>query len=133
MIETAIQVTRPRVPAGVISELIAPGQGMLQHPVELLPHALERVEEIAASHRVLRITKGDRLDQERKQAQSGLGDLFDGVEIASHKTTETYRDILASHGEGADRAMMGGNSLRSDVRPAIPITAGAGACICPTT
>lgn len=119
MIETAIEVTDEQVPASVISELIAAGQEMLQHPIELLPHAREAVEEIAASHRVLLITKGDLLDQERKLAQSGLGDLFDGVEIVSAKTKSTYEDIFTRHGNGAAEAMMVGNSLRSDVKPAI--------------
>ena len=119
MIETAIEVTDQQVPASVISELIAAGQEMLQHPIELLPHAREAVEEIAESHRVLLITKGDLLDQERKLAQSGLGDLFDGVEIVSAKTRTVYEDIFTRHGNGAAEAMMVGNSLRSDVKPAI--------------
>ena len=119
MIETAIEVTDQQVPASVISELIAAGQEMLQHPIELLPHASEAVEEIAASHRVLLITKGDLRDQERKLAQSGLGDLFDGVEIVSAKTRTVSEDIFTRHGNGAAEAMMVGNSLRSDVKPAI--------------
>lgn len=119
MIETAIEVTDQQVPASVISELIAAGQEMLQHPIELLPHAREAVEKIAESHRVLLITKGDLLDQERKLAQSGLGDLFDGVEIVSAKTRTVYEDIFTRHGNGAAEAMMVGNSLRSDVKPAI--------------
>ncbi|MEQ8895872.1 MAG: HAD family hydrolase [Roseovarius sp.] len=119
MIETAIEVSDAQVPARVISELIAAGQEMLRHPIELLPHAREAVEEIAASHRVLLITKGDLLDQERKLAQSGLGELFDGVEIVSAKTRGVYADIFARHGNGAEGAMMVGNSLRSDVKPAI--------------
>ncbi|MGH1458041.1 MAG: HAD family hydrolase [Paracoccaceae bacterium] len=119
MIETAIEVTQSRVPASVISQIIAAGQEMLAHPIELLPHARQAVEEIAGSHRILLITKGDLLDQERKLAQSGLGDLFDGVEIVSHKTPAVYTEIFARHGEGAERAMMVGNSMKSDVRPVV--------------
>ena len=65
------------------------------------------------------ITKGDLFDQERKLAQSGLGDLFQGVEIVSDKTSDTYRRVFQRHGDGAERAMMVGNSLKSDVAPAI--------------
>ena len=119
MIETAIEVTEQRVPASVIAELIAAGQEMLRHPIELLPHAREAVTAVAGTHRVLLITKGDLLDQERKLAQSGLGDLFDGVEIVSAKTTTVYEGIFARHGDGAARAMMVGNSMRSDVVPVI--------------
>ncbi len=86
MIETAIEVTEQRVSAAVISELISAGQDMLAHPIELLPHARETVERLSVNYKILLITKGDLLDQERKLAQSGLGDLFDGVEIVSEKT-----------------------------------------------
>ncbi|MBR9843276.1 MAG: HAD family hydrolase [Rhodobacteraceae bacterium] len=119
MIETAIEVTEEKVPATVIAELMAAGRDMLRHPIELLPHAREAIEALAPQYRILLITKGDLLDQERKLAQSGLGDFFDGVEIVSHKTTATYADIFARHGEGANQSMMVGNSLRSDVIPAI--------------
>ena len=119
MIETAIEVTDEKVPAAVIRDLIAAGQEMLEHPIELLPHARAAVEAAAETHRVLLITKGDLLDQERKLAQSGLGDLFDGVEIVSDKTASVYATIFARHGDGAKRAMMIGNSLKSDVVPVI--------------
>ena len=119
MIETAIEVTEARVPASVISELVAAGREMLEHPTELLPHAREAVTALAADFRVVLITKGDLLDQERKLAQSGLGDLFHGVEIVSNKTAPVYAQIFARHGTGAGQAMMVGNSLKSDVIPAI--------------
>jgi putative hydrolase of the HAD superfamily len=119
MIETAIEVTDQRVPARVIAELIEAGQEMLRHPIELLPHAQAAVEALADSHRVILITKGDLLDQERKLAQSGLGDLFDGVEIVSDKHAASYGDIFARHGDGAGRAMMVGNSMKSDVLPMV--------------
>jgi putative hydrolase of the HAD superfamily len=119
MIETALEVTDDAVPGRVVRELIDAGQEMLRHPIELLPHAREAVEALAPDFRLLLVTKGDLLDQERKLAQSGLGELFDGVEIVSHKTPDTYAAIFARHGDGAERAMMVGNSLRSDVVPAI--------------
>ena len=119
MIETAIEVTEGRVSAPVIAEILAAGRDLLAHPVDLLPHARAAVETLSRTHRVLLITKGDLLHQERKVAQSGLGDLFHGVEIVSEKTPETYRTLFARHGQGADRAMMVGNSLKSDVLPAI--------------
>lgn len=119
MIETAIEVTEGRVPSLVIAEIMAAGREMLEHPIELLPHAYKTVKTLAASHRVVLITKGDLLDQERKLAQSGLGDLFHGVEIVSDKTAKSYAAIFARHGTGADQAMMVGNSLKSDVLPAL--------------
>ncbi|MBO6724944.1 MAG: HAD family hydrolase [Rhizobiaceae bacterium] len=119
MIETAIEVTDGKVPARVIAEILEAGREMLRHPVETLPHAEETLAELASSHRLVLITKGDLFDQERKVAASGLGDLLDAVEIVSDKNADTYRTLFARHGDGPERAMMVGNSLKSDVIPAI--------------
>jgi putative hydrolase of the HAD superfamily len=117
MIETAIEVTEARVPSSVIAEILAAGQEMLAHPIELLPHAEEVVRTLSRDRRLILITKGDLLDQERKLAQSGLGELFDAVEIVSEKTPAVYSRAFASG--GPERAMMIGNSMRSDVLPAL--------------
>jgi putative hydrolase of the HAD superfamily len=119
MIETAIEVTERRVPASVIAEILTAGQEMLAHPIELLPEAEDTVRRLAESHTLVLITKGDLLDQERKLAQSGLGELFDAVEIVSDKRASVYSRAFATHGDGADSAMMIGNSMKSDVLPAI--------------
>ncbi|MFN4203290.1 MAG: HAD family hydrolase [Tabrizicola sp.] len=119
MIETAVEVTEGRVPARVIGDLIAMGRELLEHPLELLPHVRTTVTALSEQFRLVLITKGDLLHQERKLAQSGLGDLFHGVEIVSEKTEAIYRQAFARHGTGADQAMMVGNSLKSDVIPAL--------------
>jgi putative hydrolase of the HAD superfamily len=123
MIETAIEVTEERVPARVIHEIMESGRAMLDHPIELLPHAEATIAALAPDFRILLITKGDLLDQERKLAQSGLGERFDGVEIVSDKTPEIYRTVFDRHGTVAEAAMMIGNSLRSDVNPVLEIGA----------
>lgn len=119
MIETAIEVTEGRVPASVIGEILKAGRDMLSHPVEPLPHAREALEALAGAYRIVLISKGDLFDQERKLAQSGLGELFDAVEIVSDKTAATYQRIFTRHADGPAHAMMVGNSLRSDIVPAI--------------
>lgn len=119
MIETAIEVTKGEVRADVIAEILAAGREMAAHPVETLPHVRETLEALAPDYRLVLITKGDLFDQERKLAASGLGELFDAVEIVSDKTASTYERIFARHGDGASRAMMVGNSLKSDILPAL--------------
>jgi putative hydrolase of the HAD superfamily len=119
MIETAVEVTEGRVPAAVIAEILAIGRDLLAHPVETLPHARETLERLAGVYRIVLVTKGDLFDQERKLAQSGLGDLFDAVEIVSDKSAAIYERVFRRHGDGPERALMVGNSLKSDVLPAI--------------
>jgi len=119
MIETAIEITDSRVPGQVIGEIIAAGQDMLAHPIELLPGVEETIDALRGRYRLVMITKGDLLDQERKLAQSGLGDMFDAIEIVSEKVPQVYTQIFAKHGDGAAAALMAGNSMASDVLPAI--------------
>ncbi|ANT59950.1 HAD family hydrolase [Salipiger sp. CCB-MM3] len=119
MIETAVEVTEGRVPGTVIGQILSYGQDMLAHPIELLPHAQDAVEALAPDHHLVLITKGDLLHQERKLAQSGLGEMFDRVEIVSDKQPQTYARIFAACPGGPEAAMMVGNSLKSDVNPAI--------------
>ena len=119
MVETAIEVTGGRVPATVIRDILEAGREMLSHPVEPLPFAHEALERLSGEYRIVLITKGDLFDQERKLAQSGLGDFFDAVEIVSDKKAETYQRIFSRHGDGPERSMMVGNSLKSDVLPAL--------------
>jgi putative hydrolase of the HAD superfamily len=119
MIETAIEVTEGRVPAEVIGGILAAGRQMLRHPVETLPHVRETLESLAGDYRLILITKGDLFDQERKLAASGLGELFAAVEIVSDKNRATYERVFTRHADGPERAMMVGNSLKSDIVPAI--------------
>ncbi|MEF2072149.1 HAD family hydrolase [Consotaella aegiceratis] len=119
MIETAIEVSQGRIPAAVISEILDAGRQMLSHPVETLPHAQETLAGLAGTYRLVMITKGDLFDQERKLAASGLGDFFDAVEIVSDKSADVYRRLFDRHGDGPGRAVMVGNSLKSDIVPAL--------------
>lgn len=119
MIETAIEVTAGNVPASVIQEILLAGREMLRHPVETLAGVPETLERLAGTYRLIMITKGDLFDQERKLAQSGLGDFFHAIEIVSGKQPVTYDRIFRQHGTGAAEAMMVGNSLKSDVIPAL--------------
>lgn len=116
MIETALEVTDDSLPGHVLRDIVEAGRALHAHPVELLPGAAEVVARLATGHRILLITKGDLFDQERKLAQSGLGDHFDGVEIVSEKDAATYARIF---GTGISGSVMVGNSLKSDVIPAM--------------
>lgn len=119
MIETALEVTDGTVPQHVIGKILALGRAMADHPIETLPHVHETLEALAGKYKIILITKGDLFDQERKLAQSGLGDFFDAVEIVSNKDTAVYSRIFSRHADGPDRAVMVGNSLKSDVIPAL--------------
>jgi len=119
MIETAMEMCGGDPPPGVIREILAAGREMLAHPVETLPGVDEALARLSERYRLVLITKGDLLDQERKLAASGLGDLFAAVEIVSEKDRTTYERVFTRHGTGPDEAVMAGNSMKSDVLPAL--------------
>lgn len=119
MIETALEVSDGRLDQTMMTAILAMGREMLRHPVELLPGVRETLETLAARYPLILITKGDLFDQERKLTASGLADLFHAVEIVSEKSASTYARVFAARGDGPDKGLMVGNSLRSDILPAL--------------
>ena len=119
MIETAMDLTGGEAPSRVIREILAVGREMLTEPVEPLPGVDDTLAALSERYRLVLVTKGDLLHQEQKLAASGLGDLFAAVEIVSEKDASTYARVFSHHGTGAEEAVMCGNSMRSDILPAI--------------
>jgi putative hydrolase of the HAD superfamily len=114
-----MEMTGGEVPPSVVREILAAGREMLAHPVEPLAGVDEALAKLSERYRLVLVTKGDLIDQERKLAASGLGDLFAAVEIVSEKRRDTYERVFTRHGTGPDEAVMAGNSLKSDVLPAL--------------
>ncbi len=121
MLETAIDLTGGRIPAGDLNTILGWGKKMLTQPTELLDGVEETLRAVAAAHDVYLITKGDLFNQESKLASSGLGDLFLGVEIVSEKNGDTYRGIFKRRGIDPNEFVMVGNSLRSDIVPVVAL------------
>jgi putative hydrolase of the HAD superfamily len=119
MLETAMEITGNECPPRIVAELLAVCREMLAHPVEPLSGVDVALSELSERYRLVLITKGDLLHQEQKLAASGLGDHFAAVEIVSEKTADTYARVFARHGTGAGEAAMCGNSMKSDVLPAL--------------
>lgn len=122
-IETAIELTSGQISAEEIRRLITMGQGMLEHPIELLDGVVDVLHAVATDHRLILITKGDLRDQERKLAKSGLAGLFAGVEIVSEKNEATYAGVLRRYEIPPAEFVMVGNSLKSDILPVLALGA----------
>lgn len=129
MIETAVELAGDQISKSMIEEILAAGRGLLAHPVDLFDDVADTLDALAHRGKLVLVTKGDLLHQESKLAASGLGDLFSGIEIVSDKTENTFRRVFARYGVAADQAIMAGDSLRSDIRPALE--AGAWAAYIP--
>jgi putative hydrolase of the HAD superfamily len=121
MVRAAINVTEGRIPSAVVGELADIGRSMLVEDVHLLPHVSEVLAAVSPSIRTVLITKGDLVHQTRKVTTSGIEHHFTDIEIVLEKDPDTYAKILHRLGVSADRFLMIGNSLRSDVLPVMAL------------
>ncbi len=125
MLETAIELSSGQVSTKILSKIIAMGKHMIDKPVEILDGVQETLQYLAPKYRLIVMTKGDLLDQERKLQKSGLSKYFQHVEVLSDKKEKNYRDLLAHLEIDVDEFVMIGNSLKSDVLPLLNIGAKA--------
>ena len=70
-------------------------------------------------------TKGELQDQENKLHRSGLAKYFSHVEITSDKTEVEFQQLCEHLDILPSQLLMVGNSLKSDIVPALAIGASA--------
>ncbi len=117
MIESALDLSNNAIPQETIVEILKLGKKMIAHPVELLDGVEEVLQFLEKKYRLIVLTKGDLLDQERKLERSGLSRYFHHVEVLSDKKEENYRNLLEHLEISIEEFLMIGNSLKSDVIP----------------
>lgn len=99
--------------------------GIATQEMALLPGVEATLEALRRRHRLIVLTKGDAADQAGKVERSGLGPMFDAVEIVKEKDPDAYRDVLDRYRVDPAGAWMVGNSPKSDVLPALAVGLGA--------
>ena len=125
MIESAMELSNNHIPPQTITEILNLGKSMIARPVELLQGVEEVLQKLANKYRLIVLTKGDLLDQERKLERSGLTKYFHHVEVLSDKKEENYKNLLDHLQINVNEFLMIGNSLKSDVIPILNIGARA--------
>ena len=125
MIESALELSNNQISQATISEILNLGKEMIHHKVELLEGVEEVLDKLKDKYRLIVLTKGDLLDQERKLKRSNLLDYFHHVEVLSDKKEENYLNLLQHLEIDVKEFLMIGNSLKSDVLPLINIGAKA--------
>ena len=131
MLETAMRVSRHEMPAATINDILQRCYGLLQFPCPPLPEVEETLKALRTaltSHlspltSLVVFTKGELLDQEHKLERSGLAKYFDHVEITSDKGEKEFLDLCRKLDIRPDELLMVGNSLKSDIAPALAIGA----------
>ena len=125
MIESALELSNQRVPQEIINHILDIGKNMISRPVELLDGVEEVLQVLSDKYRLIVLTKGDLLDQERKLEKSGLSKYFHHVEVLSDKKEINYKNLLDHLEIDVSEFLMVGNSLKSDVIPILNIGASA--------
>lgn len=69
--------------------------------------------------RLLLLTSGDLEVQEKKIKDLSLGRFFDVMHVAEVKDTAAYRTFIKAHNLDSNTTIMIGNSLKSDILPAL--------------
>ena len=121
LIETAIRVSQGQVSATILAELLEAGKSILDKPIELFPGIPDILPELSEQYRLVVVTKGDLLDQERKLAKSGLLTYFQHVEVVTEKHEANYRQLIEFMNILPHEFLMVGNSLKSDILPILNI------------
>lgn len=121
LIETSIKLSNNASDNETINTFLNLGKKMLVEPVKILPNVKSTLKILSKDYKLILITKGDLLDQERKVNCSNISQFFNHIEIVSDKTTKTYTKIFDKHKINPEKFVMVGNSLKSDILPVTEI------------
>ncbi len=121
MIEAAMELSGGTIDPITLAQLLQRGKDMLARPAELL-HGVEQViNDLALTHELLVITKGDLHHQETKTLHSGIAHHFRGIEVVAEKNTLAYQRILDRYDIDPTCFVMVGNSAKSDIIPPLQL------------
>ena len=128
IIETALRIAGNDLSASQLSDLLAHSKSLLHLPATPLPEVEETLQKLRDSldgERMVVFTKGELQDQENKLKRSGLLKYFDDVEITSDKSQREFLALCEHQAIHPSELLMIGNSLKSDIAPALAVGAWA--------
>ena len=121
IIETSAKNSHEELKIESINQIIKLGKNMLNAPVNLIEDVEKVLSILSKKYKLILITKGDLLDQERKIKKSKLEKYFKYKKIVSEKNKQTYLNILDDLKIEPRKFLMVGNSFKSDVLPVLEI------------
>ena len=115
IIETSAKNSHEELKIESINQIIKLGKKKLNAPVDLIEDVEKVLSILSKKYKLILITKGDLLDQERKIKKSKLEKYFKHKKIVSEKNKHTYLKILDDLKIEPQNFLMVGNSFKSDV------------------
>lgn len=101
------------------------GLNILEQDMEAIPGVEETLIALQPHHTLILFTKGDEEEQQLKINRSPLADFFVYHVITHDKTVETYKEVIEGLELDPSSTWMIGNSMRSDILPALDAGIGA--------
>lgn len=109
----------------ISNRLKAIGYSVFERKPLILDHAENVLKQLKPSYKLILATKGDLEIQRSKIEHSGLRSYFDNIYILSHKAEKEFNQIIQDNSLAKDKAWSVGNSLKSDIYPALKVGLGA--------
>ncbi|TAL37292.1 MAG: HAD family hydrolase [Alphaproteobacteria bacterium] len=117
--EEALINFAPAASADDILQARALGRRIFEEEAEIEAGAEDALRRLSGNFTLYLVTVGDEETQQRRIAALSCGDVFREKFIVSDKTRETYLAVLSRSECAPDEAVMIGDSLKSDIIPAV--------------
>ncbi|PIB24052.1 hypothetical protein BFP76_02045 [Amylibacter kogurei] len=119
LIEAALKISDYQISAEEIARVMDAGRAILRHPMEMPEGLVDVLTSLRKSYKLVVITKGDLVDQNHKLDRSNLREYFDEIHVVIEKDAPKYTEIFDGFDVAPEQCLMIGNSMKSDVVPAI--------------
>jgi putative hydrolase of the HAD superfamily len=97
------------------------GNAVFDQKPNLVPSAEEVLKRLQNEYELALCTKGDPMIQEQRISQSGLEHYFDRIYIVPKKDESEFKVVLEDFRRKSEEGCSVGNSIRSDINPALRI------------
>jgi len=113
------RLDRQPVRKSVDRQITAIRNKVFEDQPKLAPFASSILGSLASGNRLVLLTKGTRAVQLRRISTSGLRHFFEKVFVVKQKNNATFKQVLHALQTAPSNAWSVGDSLRSDINPAL--------------
>lgn len=91
------------------------------HNLEIIEGVEQTLQALQGQYTLIVATKGDLTEQMGKFRSSGLAKYFHHCEVMENKDEKNYLELIAKHDMKPEEFLMIGNSVKSDIAPAVAV------------
>ena len=91
------------------------------HELEIIEGVEQTLQALQGQYTLIVATKGDLTEQMGKFRSSGLAKYFHHCEVMENKDEKNYLELIAKHDMKPEEILMIGNSVKSDIAPAVAV------------